>query len=92
LVFFELGQALSCKSLTSTVFRIVLSNKLLLLAIISSAALQVLILAVPGLQGMFGTAALTAAQWAAVLAVASSGFIMLEVYKAVRVRRVAATD
>ncbi|MBI4149987.1 calcium-transporting P-type ATPase, PMR1-type [Candidatus Woesearchaeota archaeon] len=85
MVFFELFQAISCRSITKPVFKVgLLSNRWLLLAITSSIALHLAILYVPFFHDIFGVTPLSVSEWGIVLALASIGFIMLELQKVVR--------
>ncbi|MFH1424747.1 MAG: cation transporting ATPase C-terminal domain-containing protein [archaeon] len=63
------------------------SNKFLLLAIAVSPIGQILILYVPMFQLAFHTMAMGLYDWLLIIAVASTGFIYLEAYKAISLRR-----
>jgi len=82
LVVFELFAAFSCRSLHKPVLAIGLfKNWWLLLAILSSAVLQLLIMYVPFLQIVFRMVPLSLADWAVVVGVAFIGFLYLEIHK-----------
>jgi Ca2+-transporting ATPase len=82
IVMFELFQAISCRSVRKPVFSVgIFANKWLWLAVASSLALQFMLLYVPFFQNVFHTAALSFKEWLVILAVASSGFIYLELHK-----------
>jgi Ca2+-transporting ATPase len=78
IVFFELIVVFNCRSETRSVFRLnPASNGWLLAAIGFSALAQVAIVFTPFLQGLFGTAALGAAEWGVVLLGSSLAFLAL---------------
>ena len=82
LVMFELGQALSCRSLTKTAFSVgIFKNKYLIAAIVLSFALQMSLLYFPVLQQMFRVVPLTLFEILLVLLVSSAGFMYLELWK-----------
>ncbi len=82
IVMFELFQAISCRSVRSSVFAVgAFANKWLWLAVFSSLALQMLIMYVPFLQAVFSMAPLSLKEWLVISAAAFSGFIYLEVHK-----------
>ncbi len=81
-VFFELFQAFSCRSLVKPVIKLnFFANKYLLLAVAISALAQLSLIYIPALQKMFHTVALGLFDWVAILLIASTGFIYLELYK-----------
>jgi len=83
IVFFQLFQALNCRSVDKSLFKVgVFRNKFLLGAILVSVALQVLILYTP-LNRVFDVVPLGIYEWSIVLLVSSSIFILREVWKAV---------
>lgn len=82
LVIFEMFNVLSCRSLKESLFKVgVFRNKKLWLAIISSIALQLVVIYLPVLQPFFGTVALGIADWIKVLAVSVTVFIAVEIKK-----------
>ncbi|RJQ19961.1 HAD family hydrolase [Candidatus Woesearchaeota archaeon] len=85
LVFFELFQAISCKSVRRPVFMTgMFRNKWLWVAVALSAALQVLIVQSSFLAGVFGVVSLSLGEWLLIAGVAFAGFAYLEVHKLLR--------
>ena len=83
IVFFQLFQALNCRSVDKSLFKVgVFRNKFLWGAIFISILLQCLILYSP-LNALFGVVPLGIYEWSIVLLVSSSIFVLREVWKAV---------
>ncbi|OQR79615.1 calcium-transporting ATPase type 2C member 1-like [Tropilaelaps mercedesae] len=81
-VFFDMFNALSCRSHTKSVFQIgLLSNKPFLLAVIFSLAGQMAVIYAPPLQYIFQTAPLSAFDILELLCVSSTVFIFNEAKK-----------
>ncbi|MEA1907675.1 MAG: cation-transporting P-type ATPase [Euryarchaeota archaeon] len=84
-VFFQLFNALNCRSSRYPLSRIgFFSNRYLVGAVLLCALLQLCILYVPFLQLMFGTVALGLRDWAIVLPVSATIFLVVEGMKMVR--------
>ena len=84
-VFFQLFNALNCRSSRYPLSRIgFFSNRYLVVAVLLCALLQLCILYVPFLQLMFGTVALGLWDWAIVLPVSATIFLVVEGVKMVR--------
>ncbi len=82
LVVFQLFNVLNCRSMKESLFKVgVLTNKKLILAIISSIILQLVVLYIPAIQAAFGTVPLGMLDWAKVIAVSASVFIIVEIKK-----------
>ncbi|KAJ8958969.1 hypothetical protein NQ314_006333 [Rhamnusium bicolor] len=81
-VFFDMWNALSCRSQTKSVFTIGLfSNKMFLIAVTLSVVGQMLVVYVPPLQSVFLTEALTAWDMAFLTVLTSSVWIFSEIKK-----------
>ncbi|XP_074028595.1 secretory Pathway Calcium atpase isoform X2 [Leptinotarsa decemlineata] len=81
-VFFDMWNALSCRSQTKSVFSIGLfSNKMFLLAVSLSIIGQMLVVYVPPLQSIFQTESLTAWDMAFLTGLSSSVWIISEIKK-----------
>ncbi|XP_050431382.1 calcium-transporting ATPase type 2C member 1 isoform X2 [Adelges cooleyi] len=81
-VFFDMFNALSCRSQTKSVFTIGLfTNKMFLIAVTLSIVGQMLVIYFPPLQKVFQTEALTSYDMLLLLGVTSSVFIVSEVKK-----------
>ena len=81
-VFFDMFNALSCRSQTKSIFTIGLcSNKMLLVAITLSVIGQMLVIYFPPLQRVFQTEALTAKDILFLVALTSSVFVISEIKK-----------
>ncbi|HEY6710619.1 MAG TPA: cation-transporting P-type ATPase, partial [Actinomycetota bacterium] len=90
LALLQLGHALAVRSERDSFFSLgVWSNPLLLAAVAGTFAVQLLIVYLPALQGLFDTEPLTPAQLAVVLAASTVAFIAVEIEKWVRRRTVA---
>jgi Ca2+-transporting ATPase len=77
-VMFELFFVFNCRSETRSVFRNgIFGNKRLVLAAAISFVLQLAVLYVPFLQPLFKTVPLNGSDWLIVLAIASSGLLIL---------------
>jgi Ca2+-transporting ATPase len=84
IAFFQVFNALNCRSRSLSLFKLgPLSNKYLLLGISASVLLQVLATELPVFQAAFGTTSLSVADWIAVILVSSSVFIADEVRKVI---------
>jgi len=81
-VIFELFVALSCRSLTKPIFVVgAFKNVWLWLAVLSSVALQLMIMYVPFLQKVFHMVPLSLMDWGIVFITGLVGFIYLETHK-----------
>ncbi|XP_044006529.1 calcium-transporting ATPase type 2C member 1 isoform X4 [Aphidius gifuensis] len=81
-VFFDMFNALSCRSQTKSIFSIgFLSNKMFLIAVTLSVVGQMLVIYFPPLQRVFQTEALTAKDIVFLVALTSSVFIISEIKK-----------
>jgi len=81
-VFFDMFNALSCRSATKSVFQLGLfSNKAFCLAVLFSIIGQLLVIYAPPLQYIFQTEALSAGDMAFLVALTSSIFIVSEIKK-----------
>ena len=81
-VFFELFEAISCRSLHKPVFKVGLfKNKWLWVAVVGSIILHLSIMYIPALSNIFKIAQLGWLDWVIVVGTASIGFIYLEVHK-----------
>ena len=88
LVFFELFLVFAIRSPRQLLVQVGLfTNTKLLLAVLISAALQLLVIYAPFLQAAFGTEALTAMDWVRTVLVAVSAFVLVEILKLLRQRR-----
>lgn len=88
-VFFEIFQAFSCRSLDRPISSIrPAMSKYLALAAASSIGLQLAILNIPFLEAIFHVSSPTLVQWAMILGLGSFGFIYLEAYKALTSRKI----
>jgi Ca2+-transporting ATPase len=88
MIVMELAIAISCRSLKYPVFKVgVFKNKFLWYAVLSSFALQLLILYTPGLQVLFGVHSPELVDWAVAAFFAGAVFAVLEVGKYVTSRR-----
>lgn len=81
-VFFDMFNALSCRSQTKSVFKIGLtSNKMFLLAVAFSVIGQLLVIYFPPLQMVFQTEALSAYDLLFLVSLTSSVFVVSEIKK-----------
>ena len=77
-ILFEMFFVFNCRSESHSVFRSnILQNKMLLLAVVLSFALQLMVVYVPFLQRIFETEPLNGWDWLIVLAIASTGLLIL---------------
>ena len=84
----QMGNALAIRSERESLFSIgLLSNKLMLGAVLLTFVLQLAVTYVPFLQDVFGTQALTPVQLGISLAASTVVFIVSEIWKAVARRR-----
>ncbi len=81
LVFFQLFNVLNARSDTASAFHKLFTNKWLWLALLFSAALQLVVVYTPALQSAFGTMALSPLDWLVCIAVASSVLWLREISK-----------
>jgi P-type Ca2+ transporter type 2C len=88
LVLAQLFNCFNARSDIDSAFKGWSSNRWLLLAVASSAALQLLVVYVPGLNEAFSTAPLTAADWALALLLASAILWVSELRKLILRRRI----
>ncbi|XP_044583033.1 calcium-transporting ATPase type 2C member 1 isoform X1 [Cotesia glomerata] len=81
-VFFDMFNALSCRSQTKSIFSIgLLSNRMFLIAVTLSIVGQMLVVYFPPLQKIFQTEALTAKDLVFLTALTSSVFVISEIKK-----------
>ena len=81
LVFFEMAAVFGSRSLRPLEKLNPFTNPLLLIAVALSIVIQLAIVYHPFLQLVFGTVALPAMQWLSIIAVASLGFVFMELSK-----------
>jgi len=82
IILFEMFIAFNCRSTQYSIFRLGwLSNKWLVLAVLSSVFLMALVLYVPSLAFLFHTVPLRLCDWIVALLVSSSALIFVELYK-----------
>ena len=87
LVFCELTRAFAVRSERHSIFTIgVFSNSMMNKAIAVGLILQLAVLLLPPLQGVFGVMSLNAAEWGVVILLALVPLLVSEIYKAVRKR------
>lgn len=83
LAFVELIHAINLRS-NRTMLKVGLfANRMMLLAVGVSAALMLLVLLIPALQGIFQVVAMTGVQWLIVAGLSLSMFVIMELYKLV---------
>ena len=83
LAFVELIHAINLRS-NRTMLKVgLLANRMMLLAVGVSAALMLLVLLIPALQGIFQVVAMTGVQWLIVAGLSLSMFVIMELYKLV---------
>ncbi len=88
MIMMQLTIAISARSFKYPVFKVgVFKNKFLWLAVLSSFALQLLILYTPGIQGMFGVNSPELIDWIVAAAFAALVFSVLELGKYVACKR-----
>lgn len=93
MVLFQFFQAWNSRSELQSVFRInPLSNPFLFYCMVAAFLAQVAVIYVPFLQWVFRTEALVGAEWLQIILVALAVVIAVEIDKAIRRRRKAATD
>ena len=81
LVFFQLFNVLNARSDTASAFHKLFTNKWIGLALLFSAALQLVVVYTPALQSAFGTMPLSPLDWLICIAVASSVLWLREIGK-----------
>jgi len=86
-VFFELFLVFAMRSPRQTLWQIGLfTNKKLILAVLLSAALQILVIYAPFFEGPFHTEALTAMDWVRTILISFTAFLAVEILKVARQR------
>ncbi|CAL1547090.1 unnamed protein product [Lymnaea stagnalis] len=81
-VFFDMFNALSCRSYSKSIFQIgLLSNKMFLYAVGGSIVGQLLVIYLPPLQQIFQTEALYASDFALLISLTSTVFVFAEIRK-----------
>ena len=87
LVFCELTRAFAVRSEHHSIFKIgIFSNSMMNKAFAVGLILQLAVLLLPPLQGVFGVMSLNAAEWGVVILLALVPLLVSEIYKAVRKR------
>lgn len=88
MIFMELANAISARSLKYTVFKVgVFKNKFLWYAVLSSFGLQLLVLYTPGLQNLFGVTSPGLNDWGYAMLFTAITFSALEIGKYLASRR-----
>ena len=88
IVMFQLLYVFSMRSQRKTLLEIgVRSNMYVLYAVLISILLQLAVVYLPGVNGVFGTVAIGVSEWALVLVLAVSGLVINEAYKAIAFRK-----
>lgn len=88
MVLMELANAISARSLKYTVFRVgIFKNRFLWYAVLSSLGLQLLVLYVPGLQGLFYVHSPALTDWAYAILFTAIAFCSLEIGKHIATKR-----
>jgi Ca2+-transporting ATPase len=88
MVLMELANAISARSLKYNVFRVgIFKNRFLWYAVLSSLGLQLLVLYVPGLQGLFAVHSPGVVDWAYAILFTAITFCSLEIGKYIATRR-----
>lgn len=88
IILMELANALAARSLKYPVLKVgIFKNKFLWYAILSSLALQLIVLYTPGVQAIFGVNAPEPLDWALAILFAGIAFVVLEIGKYVASRR-----
>lgn len=88
LMLFQMFNVINCKELSISSVKQFLSNKWLLGAIVLSLGLQLIVVYVPFLNGLFSTIPLSIGDWIVSIAVASSVLWFGEIYKLITKERV----
>lgn len=89
LAFAQMVHTFNVRSETLSIFKIGLgTNRPLLLAMLGSIALQVLVLCVPFLRGVFRLAPLGAAQWATVIGLSLVPLVVVELLKLFKINTI----
>ncbi|MFC1801300.1 calcium-translocating P-type ATPase, SERCA-type [Nanoarchaeota archaeon] len=83
LMLFQMFNVINCKELKLSVFKYLFNNKWLLGAILLSVVLQLAVVYVPFLNGLFSTTPLSAVDWIFCIAISSSVLWFGEIYKLV---------
>ena len=85
MVFSQMGNALAIRSSRDSLLAIgILSNRLMVIAVVSTVVLQLLLLYVPFLQDVFDLRPLSAEEMAICVAVSAIPLVVIELYKWVR--------
>jgi len=93
IILFEMFAAFNCRSTRYSIFKLGwLSNKWLVLAVLSSIFLMALVLYVPFLAFLFHTVPLRLPDWIVALLVSSSALVFVELYKLIWERQHAGAD
>ena len=88
MVLMELANAISARSLKYNVFRVgIFKNRFLWYAVLSSLGLQLLVLYVPGLQGLFAVHSPALIDWAYAILFTAITFCSLEIGKYIATKR-----
>jgi Ca2+-transporting ATPase len=88
LVMFQLVNVFNCKSEKESLFKVgIFNNKYLILAVIASVALQFLVIYAPFLSVAFETVQIGFIQWAVIIEIAFSAFLVVELYKIIERKR-----
>ncbi|MFA6888733.1 MAG: cation-translocating P-type ATPase [Candidatus Woesearchaeota archaeon] len=89
IAIFELFQALSCRSTIHSAFSVGLfKNKWLIGAVALSASIVLAVVYVPALQQLFDTVSLSALEFATIVLISMSGYVIIEITKAIQNRNV----
>jgi Ca2+-transporting ATPase len=87
MVIAQLLYAFSARSSIKTLWRLgPFSNRMLLLAIFASLGLQLFVVYVPGVNGIFGTVALDGQAWLVILPLSALAMVLSEIWKSLRYR------
>ncbi|HTY12677.1 MAG TPA: HAD-IC family P-type ATPase, partial [Candidatus Omnitrophota bacterium] len=82
LAFFQMAHAINCRSLNRSIFKIgAFTNPLLLLAIASTVIMQIAVVYLPALQGLFKTTAISLQEFMLLTAVALTPIPLVEARK-----------
>ncbi len=85
IVTFELWSAFAARSEKYSLFKVgVFANRWLVIAVISSLALQLAVVYIPFLQPVFGTVPLSLKDWGIIFLLSSSALISVEIAKFLR--------
>jgi len=88
MVMFQIWQAFSSRSLVRSIFRVPpFANKFLFISTLIAIGAQLLFIHAGPMQALFGTAPLTAAEWALIIAISLTGVVAMEISKLVARKR-----